>query len=226
MTPAGSREAPPHALLVDLYETIAWLDWTSVGGQLCAALDVSMDQLFQAFLLTRPGRSVGRYGSCAGDLGALALACGRQLSPPALHALAADTVALSCQHVHLYADVLPAIRELRSLGTRVAVVSNCDHITRSVVDALGLEREFDAVILSCEVRVHKPNAGIFHAALERIAAAPRHATFIDDQAAYLDGAAALGLRTFQIQRTRVPNDDAPSRHPVVTDFSDLPALLR
>ena len=48
--------------------------------------------------------------------------------------------------VHLWDDSLPAIRELRARGIRTAVVSNCDHGTRPVVERLGLTEEADAVV--------------------------------------------------------------------------------
>ena len=40
--------------------------------------------------------------------------------------------------MHLWDDSIPTLRELRARGLRTAIVSNCDHATRPIVDDLGL----------------------------------------------------------------------------------------
>jgi putative hydrolase of the HAD superfamily len=80
------------------------------------------------------------------------------------------------------------------------VVSNCDHATRPIVDELGLADEADAVLLSFEVGVAKPDAGIYRAALDALGAQPEGSVFVDDQAGYCDGAEALGIRSILILR--------------------------
>jgi FMN phosphatase YigB (HAD superfamily) len=56
------------------------------------------------------------------------------------------------------------------------------------------------VILSFEVGVAKPDPGIYLAALEAVAARADETLFVDDQAAYCDGAAALGIETVLLVR--------------------------
>ncbi len=85
-------------------------------------------------------------------------------------------------------------------------MSNCDHATRPIVDELGLEREADAVVLSFEVGVAKPDPGIYRAALDAVGAGPEEAVFVDDQAWYCRGAEAIGIRSFMIVR----DDAAPA----------------
>jgi putative hydrolase of the HAD superfamily len=79
-------------------------------------------------------------------------------------------------------------------------VSNCDHSTGPVVQGLGLSRETDAVVLSFEAGVAKPDAGIYLAALEAVGAGPGETLFVDDQARYCDGAVALGMDALLILR--------------------------
>jgi methionine salvage enolase-phosphatase E1 len=43
-------------------------------------------------------------------------------------------------------------------------------------------------------------------------------TFVDDQPAYLDGAAALGMRTLQIVRPTDRNPPEPEGHLVIDDL--------
>src|SRR6266511_841645 len=110
-----------------------------------------------------------------------------------------------------------------SRGVRTALVSNCSRSTRPVVDDLGLEREMDAVVLSFEVGAAKPDAAIYRAALDRLRSEPSDAAFVDDQSIYCDGAAALGMRTYLIQRD--PSQEEPAASDGHTIIPDLAALL-
>ena len=68
------------------------------------------------------------------------------------------------------------------------------------MDELGLEREADAIVLSFEVGVAKPDPGIYRAALDALDAQAEEAVFVDDQVAYCRGAEALGIRSYLIRR--------------------------
>jgi HAD superfamily hydrolase (TIGR01509 family) len=219
---AGPIFVVVDALLVDLYDTIAWTDWRVLAARVGGGLGVDGATLLRAFAGTREGRGTGQYGSVAGDLGAIAAACGIVAKVAVLSELATDTVRFLQGSVRLYDDVLPALRKVRSSGARVAVISNCDHATRPVVDALGLEREVDAVVLSFEVGSVKPDARIFLEALRRLQVAPGASVFVDDQARYLDGAAALGIRTLRIARTVSYGEASPAGpHPLISDLSQI-----
>jgi HAD superfamily hydrolase (TIGR01509 family) len=212
------------ALLVDLYDTLVWTDWAAVGARLCAGLGVDGAALYRGFELTQGERSVGKHGGAVGDLRAVARACGAKVGDDRIAAVSADVLTFMKDRVHLYDDVLPELRRWRAAGTRLAVVSNCDHATRPLLDALGLEAEVDALVLSCEVGSMKPDPAIFREALDRLEADPRRSAFVDDQARYLDGAAALGLRTFRIVRDPVHGDRTPiGRHPVITSLTEVGA---
>ena len=212
-----------NALLVDLYDTIVWTDWPALSAHMTGQLGVDAPTLWRAFEATRQARGTGQHGSAGGDLAALLRACDVGVDDAGLARVTEQTLAFMQAHVRLYDDVLPVLRRLRAHGTRVAVVSNCDHATRPVVDALGLGREVDALVLSCEVGSLKPDPAIFRQALERLAASPADSVFVDDQPGYLDGAAALGLRTYRMVREPQHQDAAPGgRHPVITSLAELP----
>ncbi len=209
------------ALLLDLYDTLVWTDWPALSEPVARGLGVSAERLLNAYMQTRPARSRGEHADLAGDLGAIAEACGIRLAPEALRALARELVALGRRHVHLYDDALPLLRRVRARGTPVVLVSNCDHATRPIVEHLGLPDAFDAVVLSCEAGSAKPEAGIFLQALGRVSATPGRALFVDDQARYLDGAAALGMRTLRIARHPDAARAPGGAHAVIRSFAEI-----
>jgi HAD superfamily hydrolase (TIGR01509 family) len=190
-----------RAVLIDLYDTLAWTDWPTMRAELEERFGISEMELLRAFTTTREARSIGAYGSAEGDLAAVLEAAGVQPDTDLVHELNASRArALAENGVHLWDDSIPTLRELRRRGIRTAVVSNCDHATRPIVDDLGLEREVDAIMLSFEVGAAKPDPGIYRAALDALGARPEEAVFVDDQAAYCEGAEALGIRSFLIVR--------------------------
>ncbi len=59
----------------------------------------------------------------------------------------------------------------------------------------------DELVLSCEVGAAKPDPAIFETALESLGVRAEEALFVDDQRAFCDGAAALGIHAVLIDRT-------------------------
>jgi putative hydrolase of the HAD superfamily len=217
---------PEGAVLLDLYDTVAWTDWPALRDLMCERLGLDSATLLRAFDLTRPARSIGTYEDAAGDIAAVLDALG--IDEPGLAAELADTErTFLLDGVHVYDDALPTVRELRARGHRTALISNCSHSTRPTVDRLGLEDEFDAVVLSFEVGASKPSPDIYRAALRALDdAEPDAAVFVDDQARYCDGARELGIQTRLIVRGRVPDpiegaSAASNGHMVITDLRAL-----
>jgi len=140
------------------------------------------------------------FGSAEGDMAAVMRALGIEPDPPWVRELTRRHLELLAGRTHLYDDVLPVLRELRAGGVRTAIISNCDHWTRPVLDRLGLDVAVDTVLLSFEIGVMKPNGEIYDMALDRVGVEPSEAVFVDDVVEYLDGAAALGIRTLHIVR--------------------------
>jgi putative hydrolase of the HAD superfamily len=207
------------AVLLDLYDTLVWTEWPLLRERLAETIGLTPRDVMRGFIETREARGVGSFGSPEGDLAAvLRAAGGHPTDEQVREETTLELRALTDGGVHLYDDSVPVLRELRRRGIATAVVSNCDHLTRPIVDALGLREEVDAVVLSFEVRAMKPDPTIYRAALDRIGADPARTTFVDDQPAYLDGAAALGMRTLQIIRPTDPHMPAPQAHPVIEDL--------
>ncbi len=190
-----------RAVLLDLYDTLAWTEWPTMRAELEDRFGLAEAELLRAFTATREARSTGAFGSAEGDLAAILDAAGVPSDPVLVRELNdARVKAFADNGVHLWDDSVPTLRELRARGLRTAIVSNCDHATRPIVDDLGLEHEADAIVLSFEVGVAKPDPGIYRAALSAVGALPQEAVFVDDQAWYCEGAEALGIRSFLIRR--------------------------
>jgi putative hydrolase of the HAD superfamily len=209
------------AALLDLYDTVARTHWGQLSDMISVELGVSKETLFRAYDVTRPARSVGEYGSAAGDMTAIVEAAGAEPEPALIERLLDLERGFAERGVQLWEDSLPVVRELRSRGVRTALISNCSHSTRPIVDRLGLEDEFDATLLSFEIGLHKPDPRIYREALRRLGdVAPDRAVFVDDQTEYCDGAAALGIETYLIVRDGQAPPDLDG-HRVISDLRSL-----
>jgi putative hydrolase of the HAD superfamily len=189
------------AALLDLYDTLVWSDWLGFQRRLATRLGISTETMGEVFTRTRPARSRGAHPDADADTAAILTAAGVEPTIDLVAEVRAIETSVLADHVHLYDDSLDVVRELRRRGTTTVLVSNCSHNTRPIVERLRLEAEFDEMILSFEVGTMKPEPAIYRLALERAGGPdPSRAVFVDDQVAYCDGAAAVGLDTYLIFR--------------------------
>ena len=217
-----------RAVLLDLYDTLVWTEWPKLRQLIEDQEGLSRVDLLSAFDRTRAERSVGAFGSMEGDFRAVLRAAGVGNADQRARSLAKVATGFLEDGVHLWDDSLPILRELRARGIGTAIVSNCDHGTRPVVERLGLDTEADAVVLSFEAGVAKPDAGIYRIALDALGARAEEAVFVDDQARYCDGAAALGIGTFIILRKEASPGEGvsePGGHRVLRDLRPLLDVL-
>ncbi len=99
---------------------------------------------------------------------------------------------------------LDKLIELRQRGFRVSLLSNTNPFMMqwarsNAFDGRGhgLDHYFDALYLSYELRVMKPDRRIFEVMLRRENARPEETVFIDDSAHNVDVAATMGMHVLQ-----------------------------
>ncbi len=101
----------------------------------------------------------------------------------------------------LYDDVAPTLRELRSRGYRLGIISNWDRRLRRIAEDLGLTAMIDALIVSSEAGVRKPHPRIFEAALAALEVRPEEAVHVGDVPEEdIDGAVRAGIRPVLMRR--------------------------
>lgn len=91
-------------------------------------------------------------------------------------------------------DLISLIRDLKSRAVQVGLMSNNTPDLRDTLTELGLNRLFDACVISAEIGVMKPDPGAYRAILQALQAAPDRAVFIDDFLQNVEGASNLGIK--------------------------------
>jgi putative hydrolase of the HAD superfamily len=120
-----------------------------------------------------------------------------------------------------YPEVPGVLARLRADGVRLAVVSNWDVSLHDVLERTALRRLVDAVVISAELGVGKPDPAIFRAALERLGVQPERAMHVGDSLeADVAGARAAGLEAVLVVREGAA---APAGVRVVSSLAELVA---
>lgn len=116
------------------------------------------------------------------------------------------------------------LRALRR-GRRLAAVSNgLGSVQRSRLEASGLTGFFEALVISCEIGVAKPDPEIFRMALDLLAAKPGDTVMIGDSAASdMAGAEAAGIDFIFVSATGEARP-AGRAVAVVGSISEVPEL--
>ena len=103
----------------------------------------------------------------------------------------------------VFPDVEDTLREARSRGLHIGVISNWDERLCPLLDEIGLARYFDSMTISWEVGTEKPNAKVFQAALRAAGIAANQAVHVgDSDKADVRGAEAVGMAAFLLSRNR------------------------
>lgn len=106
-----------------------------------------------------------------------------------------------------YPEAPETLRELKARGLALGVISNFDRRLYPVLDSLGLTGFFNAIIISSEVGVEKPDPVIFHRALDRLQIPAAEALHVGDEPADW-AAASVGMQVFKLERPGTTLRDA------------------
>jgi epoxide hydrolase-like predicted phosphatase len=93
----------------------------------------------------------------------------------------------------LNAELVACIDRLRVLGLRVGLLSNFSADLRAMLAQQDLLRRFDAVAISAELGVMKPDATAYRSVLAMLGMAAHTCVFIDDVPANVEAAQAVGI---------------------------------
>lgn len=88
---------------------------------------------------------------------------------------------------------LEIVQRLKKQGFQVALLSNVRKDKAEVLAQLGYYKEFQPVILSCDVDCVKPDAKIYKILLNTLKRTPEECLFIDDACVNVEAAQKMGM---------------------------------
>jgi putative hydrolase of the HAD superfamily len=100
----------------------------------------------------------------------------------------------------LYDDVRESLAQVKGMGFKMGLISNISSYRAGCLRDIELAPLFDAMALSCELGVTKPERAIYLAAAKGLGVRPEECVFVDDVPPYVQAAGDLGMMTVRINR--------------------------
>lgn len=99
---------------------------------------------------------------------------------------------------HLDSQIRPMLEGLRRRGIKVGLISNCFSEEAMVIRRSVLFPYFDAVCLSYEEGVEKPDKLIYERCMDKLSVSPKDCIYVGDGGSYeLETAKSMGMRAMQ-----------------------------
>ena len=125
-----------------------------------------------------------------------------------------------------FPDAVSTLRALRALGIRVGVLTNGpSDVQRRKLDVSGLGPELDAITVSGEIGVAKPDPEAFRIALERLGTTGEETAMVGDSLENdVIGGLAAGLRAV-VWLPRAQSAEAPPAAHLAREIAEVPRML-
>jgi putative hydrolase of the HAD superfamily len=210
-----ARDRIPATVLLDALGTVVELErpWPHLVDELAARGVVVGEDVARAAMLAEMAYYRAHHDEAVdwATLKDLRWRCAAVVQEQLQTALPLDDVLdalLGAIRFRAYPEVPGVLARLRAGGARLAVVSNWDVSLHDVLERTGLRPLVDAVVISAELGVAKPDPAIFRAALDRLGAGPDGALHVGDSLEDdVAGARAAGLEAVLVARNGAPAPD-------------------
>ena len=105
-------------------------------------------------------------------------------------------------YIDIYTEVFPLLARLKKNGHRIFVLSNTSPVFYELLkDQLSpLNGILDGFVLSCDIKVIKPDRKMFEEILHKYQLDPANCVFLDDIADNTKMAESLGIRAYQVKQ--------------------------
>lgn len=99
---------------------------------------------------------------------------------------------------HLHSEIIPMFTAIKEMNIKIGLITNCYFEERDVIRSSVLFDYFDAVCMSCELGLQKPDIAIFQKCTQALDVAPDECLYIGDGGSYeLETAQAIGMHPIQ-----------------------------
>lgn len=188
-----------RAIIFDMFETLIthYNSPLYFGWQMAEDAGVDTEKFLMRWRGLEADRTIGKISleqtleKILADLGGY--------SEELVEKIAAKRVATceSCFQT-LHPEILPMLAGLKEKGYRIGLISNCFSEEAKVIRRSVLFSYFDAVCLSYELGMKKPDEAIYRACMEKLSVKPEECVYVGDGGSYeLETARRLGMKAVQ-----------------------------
>ncbi len=189
------------AVIFDMYETLIthYNCPLYFGGEMAEDAGVLKEEFFRVWRNDKYEwmRTVGKM--TLEELLTMTLKDVGNYSQELVEKLAAKRVAtkIECFN-HLHTQIVPMLEELKKQGLKIGLISNCYFEEAKVIRDSELFPYFDAVCLSCELGIRKPEEDIYKVCMKELSVEADECVYVGDGGSYeLETAKKLGMKPVQ-----------------------------
>jgi len=214
----------PRGVCFDLWNTLAFTG-TTPGPMRTLAVAFGLEgrsdwrRVIERAMMTRPLPGIGAA------IDAIARETGKD---PGAGFTRRDLILMwgaACNENRLYSDALPAIRALGragGLGLSIGIVSNTQSFDLDLLRREGVEPLVDALCLSCDVGVLKPDPAIYRHAAGLMGLEPARILMVGDSLMDdVEGPIRAGMNGLLLDRNAL----CPAGTPAIRSLDELPGLI-
>ncbi len=188
-----------RAVIFDMFETLIthYKAPLYFSAEMAEDAGVSVEEYRAVWNPTEDGRSTGKY-TLEEALEIALKECGCY-SPELLQKIAEKRKAAKKECFNnLHEEIIPMLAQLKEKGILIGLISNCFSEEVEVIRQSELFPYFDAVCLSYEEGVQKPDVEIFRRCMERLGVEAKECLYVGDGGSReLETARSLGMNAVQ-----------------------------
>ena len=105
-------------------------------------------------------------------------------------------------YIDIYTEVFPLLARLKENGHRIFVLSNTSPVFYELLknQLAPLAKILDGFVLSCDIKVIKPDRKMFEEILRKYELSPDNCIFLDDVKENTNMAESLGIKAYQVKQ--------------------------
>ena len=232
---ASSSRTAVAAVVFDLFNTLtAPVDDTVFRSSLrdmARAVEADPDDFTQGWFHGWRERFDGGYPTTQASVLAICEAISARVDASAVRRAIQIRAAFSRQSLRPRQDAVATLTQLRALGLRTALISNCSPDVPDLWPTTPFAPAIDEPLFSCVERLVKPDPAIYRRACERLGVDPRDCMYVGDGGDHeLTGAESVGMRAVLIttpeERAAAYDSERVSwRGELIDALSELPDLI-
>ena len=119
--------------------------------------------------------------------------------------------------------VIPMLRAIKEMNINIGLITNCYFEERDIIRSSVLYDYFDAVCMSCELGLSKPDVAIFQKCTQVLEVAPDECLYVGDGGSFeLETAQAIGMHPIQAAWYLKEGTNQPAKRNVDFTQAELP----
>lgn len=188
-----------RAVIFDMFETLIthYSSPLYFGAQMAADIGISEEKFQSLWRMTENDRTIGKV--TLEEVLEMILRESQCYSQKLLKEITEKRIAAKEEcFKHLHTEILPMLEQLKEKGVLIGLISNCFSEEAVVIRKSQLFPYFDAVFLSYEQGVQKPDEEIFKRCIDELGVNAGQCIYIGDGGSReLEAAKSLGMNAVQ-----------------------------